>query len=289
MYRKVDIAMRDEDFEPLKPVSNTSSIRAGQSILIDYIILSFVQADMASIVNYFFYYLLDSFELLDSHMRGFQKMYTNEKIFVHYENKGNKAVVLVEIRACGCRFLEQQEEHTWFSFFRQVSEIVDMIPVERVNIKRIDIAIDSFSKETLTPTRALDYIKRQLVTSRFQTGRIIHEFRIKTTELTGESFYFGKRASDLSVVVYDKKLETKSESEWFRTEIRFRNSWATKVVDALLEQRKDFSLFVSEVMKTNIQFRSSYHKRSELRRRPLAKWYETYLLYIKKQRLHRLD
>ncbi|OTN88470.1 hypothetical protein A5819_000951 [Enterococcus sp. 7E2_DIV0204] len=280
--------MENEDFGPLKPISNTSSIRATQNVLIDYIILSFVQADMPSIANYFFYYLLDNFELLDSHMHGFQKMYTNGKIFVHYENKGNKAVVLVEIRACGCRFLEQQVEHSWFSFFKQVSEIGGTISLEQVNIKRIDIAIDSFSKEALTPARALDYIKRQLVTSRFQTGRIIHEFRIKTTAVTGESFYFGKRTSDLSVVIYDKKLEMKSETEWFRTEIRFRNSWAKKFVDAMLDQSKDFVLFVAEVLETNIQFLSSYHKRSELRRRPLANWYQTYLSYIRQQRLHGL-
>ena len=203
-------------------------------------------------------------------------------------NKGVKDTVLMEIRSNGCRFLEQETEHSWLFFFQQLSEIADTVSLERFNVKRIDIAVDSFSKETLTPTRALDYLKRKLVTSRFQTSRLINEFRIKTTDVIGESLYFGKRTSDLSVLIYDKRLETKGETEWFRTEIRFRNSRAVKLLSALLNQPENFGAFVAEVLERNIQFRSSYHMRSELRRQPLAKWYQTYLTYVKNQKLHEI-
>ncbi|MDT2600958.1 replication initiation factor domain-containing protein [Enterococcus hulanensis] len=242
-------------------------------MLIDYVLISFIQTEVTSISEYFFSYLPNDWEILDSHVRGFQKMYTNRKIFVHYDNKGVKDTVLMEIRSNGCRFLEQETEHSWLFFFQQLSEIADTVSLEHFNVKRIDIAVDSFSKETLTPTRALDYLKRKLVTSRFQTSRLINEFRIKTTDVIGESLYFGKRTSDLSVLIYDKRLETKGETEWFRTEIRFRNSRAVKLLSALLNQPENFGAFVAEVLEKNIQFRSSYHMRSELRRQPLAKWY----------------
>lgn len=257
-------------------------------MLIDYVLISFIQTEVASISEYFFSYLPNDWEILDSHVRGFQKMYTNRKIFVHYDNKGVKDTVLMEIRSNGCRFLEQETEHSWLFFFQQLSEITDTVSLERFNVKRIDIAVDSFSKETLTPTRALDYLKRKLVTSRFQTSRLINEFRIKTTDVIGESLYFGKRTSDLSVLIYDKRLETKGETEWFRTEIRFRNSRAVKLLSALLNQPENFGAFVAEVLEKNIQFRSSYHMRSELRRQPLAKWYQTYLTYVKNQKLHEI-
>lgn len=258
-------------------------------MLIDYVLISFIQTDVTSISEYFFPYLPNDWEVLDSHVRGFQKMYTNRKIFFHYDNKGVKDTVLMEIRSNGCRFLEQETEHSWFFFFQQLSEIANTVFLERFNVKRIDIAVDSYFKETLTPARALAYLKRRLVTSRFQTSRLINEFRIKTTEVIGDSLYFGKRTSDLSVLIYDKQLETKGESEWFRTEIRFRNSWAVKLLSALLDQPENFGTFVAEALGQNIQFRSGYHKRSELRRKPLAKWYQSYLTSIKQQRLYGLN
>lgn len=273
---------------PLRPASNTKSVGGAQSMVIDYVMVSFVQAEVLSIVGYFFSYLPNDWEILDSNVRGFQKVLTNGKIFFHYDNKGVKDTVLLEIRSNGCRFLEQETEHSWFFFFQQLSEIADTVSLERFNVKRIDIAVDSFSKETLTPARALAYLKRRLVTSRFQTSRLINEFRIKTTEVIGESLYFGKRTSDLSVLIYDKRLETKGESEWFRTEIRLRNSWAVKLLSALLDQPENFGVFVAQALEQNIQFRSGYHKRSELRRQPLAKWYQSYLTSIKQQRLHGL-
>ncbi|WP_060789467.1 replication initiation factor domain-containing protein, partial [Enterococcus raffinosus] len=197
--------------------------------------------------------------------------------------------VLLEIRSAGCRFLEEQADHSWRNFFQQLMMIAKHVSIERYSIKRMDVAIDSYTKETLSPTRAESYLKKRLVTSRFRVSRTIKEYHVKTAEVTGDSIYFGRRTSDLYIIVYDKQLESDSDSCWFRVELRFRNLWGTKVMAALLGQPDTFSEFIAGVLEANIQFRSSIHKRSEVRRQPLAKWYLDYLSYVRRQNLYGLN
>lgn len=256
---------------------------------IDYIMISFVCASVSDVCGYLFAHLIDDFKVVDSSMRGFQNVLTNGVIFVHYENKGTKPVVLLEIRSAGCRFLEEQAGHSWLNFFQQLMIISKHVSIERYSVKRLDIAIDSYTKETLSPNRAESYLKKRLVTSRFRISRTIKEYHVKTAEVTGDSIYFGKRTSDLHIVVYDKQLESDSDSCWFRVELRFRNLWGEKVVAAILDQPDRFSEFISDVLKTTIQFRSGVHRRSEVRRQPLAKWYLDYLSYVRWQNLYGLN
>lgn len=256
---------------------------------IDYIMISFVCASVSDVCGYLFDHLIDDFKVVDSNMRGFQSALTNGVIFIHYENKGTKPVVLLEIRSAGCRFLEEQADHSWRNFFQQLTMIAKHVSIERYSIKRMDIAIDSYTKETLSPTRAESYLKKRLVTSRFRVSRTIKEYHVKTAEVTGDSIYFGRRTSDLYIIVYDKQLESDSDSCWFRLELCFRNLWGTRVMAALLGQPDTFSEFIADVLEANIQFRSSIHKRSEVRRQPLAKWYLDYLSYVRRQTLYGLD
>lgn len=273
---------------PPRPTSNTSDLGV-ENILLDYIMISFIEANVEEICAYLFGDIFEYFDNKDSSMRGFRRVMTNDLLFLHYENKGSKSVVVLEIRGRGCRYLEQQYAHSWMEFFQRVVEIPKHIALERYAIKRVDVAIDIFTSDTLTPARALSYLKKNLVTSRFQTSRTIHEYRIKSTELSGDSFYLGKRSSDLSILIYDKKLESGAESVWYRTELRFRNSWGMKTVLALVDTSVSFSMFVADTLKSNVQFRSSVHKRSELRRQPLATWYSKYLVYIENQSLYKLN
>lgn len=257
-------------------------------LLIDYVLVSFIGGEVLSISEYLFENKLDEFTILDSTIRGFKFVYTNGFIFVHYDNKGVKPVVLLEIRSKGCRKLEDETNHSWATFFQKITLITQELPIERYGIKRLDIAIDSFSTDTLTPSRAKKYVQQQLISSRFQTQRIIEEFRIQSAVVIGKSVYFGKRASDLSILIYDKQLEASSADCWYRTELRMKNMWGAKAVNTLLEAPETFSAFIVLVLQKNIQFRSVKKTHTEIRRRPLATWYQRYLAYIEQLKLHGL-
>lgn len=285
LSNKLEPIVEGRDLKTPKPASNTLLIGAGENLVIDYVMVSFVQASIYDICDYFSPWIIDDLAITESRMRGFRHVYTNGKISIHYENDGTKDVVLLEIRGKGCRYLEQQSGHSWLSFFQQLAKIGESVSLEKFTVKRLDIAVDAYANDTLTPDRALNYAKKKLITSRLQSIRIIQELRIKHLEEVGKSVYFGRRASDLSFLIYDKRLEAKCNICWFRTELRFRNAWAMKVMDALLTQPHNFSAVIADILEKNIQFRSPNKKRSELRRRPLVGWYEAYLTYVRHQSL----
>lgn len=250
-------------------------------MLIDYLLVSFISEDVDGISHYLFSDdFLAEFCVLESSMRGFQNVYTDGKIFFHYENKGKKSVVLFEIKSKGCRFLETSEKHSWILFLQTLSEVMLNLPIERLAIKRLDVAIDRFDDVGLTTKRAKNYLRRQLISSRFRTMRIIEEYRINSGCISGDSVYFGDRSSDLFFLIYDKQLESDTQKTWYRTELRLRNAWGTKAVNELVSSPDNFPKFISSVLVKNLQFRTSSNNRKEIRRRPLAKWYETYLAYV---------
>lgn len=271
-----------------RPTSNTRELGV-DTLSLDYIMISFIEANAEEICDYLFDFLFEDFDNMDSSMRGFSRVLTNGSLFLHYDNKGSKSVVVLEIRGRGCRYLEQQPDHSWLEFFQRIVEAPNHVLLERYAVKRIDVAIDSHTSDTLTPARALSYLKKNLVTSRFQTSRTIHEYRIKNKELSGDSFYLGKRSSDLSILIYDKQLESGVGTVWYRTELRFRNLWGMKAISTLVDTSVSFSKFIADTLGANVQFRSSVHKRSELRRQPLAAWYSKYLVYIENQSLYKLN
>lgn len=270
-------------------LSKSGSVRKeGKTVLlIDYVVVSFVGASIVDIVTHLFSDQQECFEIKDSVIRGFNKVMTNGYLFIHYENKGTKPVVLLEIRGLGCRWLEQKFEHSWSAFLSKVLVSPEHILLEKINIKRLDIAFDSFDNSGFTPKRIRRWHNQNLITSRLQKLRDITEWQISSGELTGDSCYFGKRTSDLSCVVYDKKLESNVENidYWYRCELRLRGTRASRAVEQLLKSPSEFGACIASLLKEVIQFRSSTHNRSELRRRNLAPWYLQYLKQIEKQKL----
>lgn len=273
---------------PLTAPCNTRDVREdkrGHQLLLDYIMISFIGADEVEICEYLFDHLTDDFVTMESSMRGFRHVLSNGSLFIHYDNKGSKDVVVLEIRGRGCRYLEQQPDHSWKEFFQCVVEAPNHINVELYAFKRLDIAIDSFNNNVLTPKRVWDYQRKNLITSRMRSIRFVKEYRVKSGDLSGDSVYLGKRSSDLSILVYDKRLESGAESVWYRTELRLRNSWGSKAVSSIAGPSFSFEKFVADTLRFNVQFRSSLHKRSELRRQSLAAWYLKYLACIEKLEL----
>ncbi|WP_248855393.1 replication initiation factor domain-containing protein [Vagococcus lutrae] len=250
--------------------------------------ISFIDGDAFSVANFLFQDMVEDFRIMESSFKGFRHVYTNGLLFIHYDNRGDQDVLLLEIKSKGCRSLEKIPNYSWKQFFQKISVITRSLPITRYNVKRIDVAIDSSTSETLTPDRLRYYFNRQLISSRWQKIRMIQEFRITSSEATGNSVYLGNRSSDFSILVYDKQLESNSKELRYRTELRFKNSWGKEVMKVILNNSNNFSSFLESVLRRYIQFRSSQSKNKEIRRRPLAKWYEAYLSYVNNMTLHKL-
>ncbi|WP_427813296.1 replication initiation factor domain-containing protein [Enterococcus sp. 22-H-5-01] len=269
----------------LSTTSNTVLTREPdreKTLLIDYLSVSFIDAAVADVANYLF----PNLDLLvqKSFANGFATVLTNGKIFLHYGSDND--VVLLVIQSKGCRFLESLPLYTWQTFLQKLFDIDKYIEIDHFNFKRFDIAVDSFVKDTLTPNRVRRSFSSGLITSRFHTIRLIEEATISSKTSKGDSIYFGSRSSDLYLVIYNKALESRIQGEWFRTEIRCKNEQANRLIVTLLDEPEDFSTCVADLLQNRIQFRSSVHRKSEIRRSIFAVWYSRYLKYLRQQSLY---
>lgn len=262
----------------------------GNNMLLDYVSIGFVSYDVQELMEYLFYDNKSTFGIIDSFLSSYSKVLTNDYINFHYEDNKNKGLIYLDIKGQGCRYLENQPNHTWKEFFIKLSQVGEHTSVSEYSVKRIDIAVDSFKKDTLTPKRVSNAISAGLLTCRWQTGKEVNEVQLGSGKLSGQSYYLGKRESEKSLLVYDKKLETgRTDIDyWFRVELRFRKSSANQMMMAILEE-DNLTEVIVKLLRQYVQFRSKNHAIKEIRRRKLASWYETYLLYVSCQTLRKLD
>lgn len=247
-------------------------------IEIDYVAVLFQFIEPIALLSYLFPKIKEKFLMTDSYINGFTFMYYCSNIYLHFGTKEDEAVYM-DVKGKGTDFLvENYEDFNWTVFFRNITEIGDYFSLTSARIKRIDVCIDTFEKNTLTPERAQKWLDRGLLTSKFRSSKLIVNTNINMNEQLGMSVTYGLRKSDISLQIYNKAKERKVEDpvNWSRSEFRFKNTWAMKIVCQLIEEPSLFSQYISSILKTYCQFRDPKHERSELKRRRLSPWYMKY-------------
>lgn len=114
----------------------------------------------------------------------------------------------------------------------------------KVNVTRMDLALDNFDDIYYYPSDLDLYVNNSLISSRWRTCRFMHEKTMQGV-VTGSTFYLGSTTSDLFCRVYDKRLEQSSKGieidrEWVRWELVFKRDRAQAVFVELMNN--DFQL-----------------------------------------------
>lgn len=248
-------------------------------IKIDYVTVLFKFIEPDVLVSYLFPKIKEEFLMTESYINGFTFMYYYSNIFLHFGTKEDETMYM-DIKGKGTNFLvENYPDFNWTNFFRNIIEIGDYFSLTSARIKRIDVCIDSFEKDTLTPERAQKWLDRGLITSKFRSSMLIINTNINKNEQLGISVTYGLRKSNISLQIYNKAKERKIEDpiNWVRSEFRFKNTWAMKIAYQLIEEPSLFPEYISSILKTYCQYRDPKHERSELKRRRFSPWYMKYL------------
>lgn len=186
----------------------------------------------------------------------------------------------------GCRELENY--YSWDTFFRFIKLYGHHTKtgeyISNFNFTRIDYSYDFYNWNV----DILDKVK-----SHFDKGNYTSLFRRITSMyakdgkgyIIGRSFRFGKRDSDLSVIIYDKLLERnandhivdKSIKSWTRIECNFMGANAMLLFDMIDKQQMNVSKEVMQILYKYIDFKrgGSYEdkKHNNMCRRLTAKWW----------------
>ncbi|MBN3490540.1 replication initiation factor domain-containing protein [Acholeplasma equirhinis] len=163
-------------------------------------------------------------------------IYIDEHIWLSFggkKNKYDKYPMTLTMSGQGCRTFEMMEGN-WielFKFFQKNGE-------DSLKIGRIDIAIDDFEGDIITPYQILPYIESNHVVTQFRSVTLHKGWTLgESSETKGFTLTLGQRGSN-QLQIYDKRLERDqmnqpdlNTSVWYRYEMRFTDEKARQVMD----------------------------------------------------------
>lgn len=167
---------------------------------------------------------------------------------------GTQDHVHLEITGQGCRQYEAKKIHDW-------TALIGLFLMLRVNITRLDLAIDDFLGYFKVPTLYQKFRKGH-AKSIFKDYRYMTSGKIADRGVTGNTLYVGSPTSRLMVRFYDKYLERTSKGYqledgitcWNRTELQLRDERASTA--AMMIASEDFNIgeLISGILKNYINF-----------------------------------
>lgn len=183
-----------------------------------------------------------------------------------------------------CRELEQF--YSWDNFFRfiklySVHKKLEYIP--NYHISRIDYSFDFYNWEFNIIEKVRKHYHNSSWTSIFRSCTCITSMNNKS-DLLGESYRWGRRDSNLSILFYDKlkerlttddhRIDT-SVTSWIRLETNFLNENAMQLFDIILDTKKETSKEVCSIIYQYLDFKvnSKKYVGKNKYKRPTARWW----------------
>lgn len=177
----------------------------------------------------------------------------------------------LELKGEGCREFERRcPEKSWYDLFIYIATL-------NGSFKRLDIALDDFSGESIT----LSYILKKVLKKQYTSKFLSLAKPIGTIE-EGLTLQFGSNKSPVELVMYDKLKEQLSRNKlveheyWTRYELRFRNDKAHSVVEQILdlEDMSDLSKFTySHLYRVlDLKQKNNYNTRNQDKANTDKKW-----------------
>lgn len=172
-------------------------------------------------------------KLLDHGMHGYTKCFTFTDDFMIWFNPDHEEMgVHVVFPGHGMYKLCEIFDLPGMEDFADAKSLFEILTNRHCKITRIDIAYDDFDK-VITP---FDY-NNFMVNGRIRTKARSWSF-IASGQLSGGTFYLGKRGRERFIRIYDKDFESGGKIPSIRYEFELRQEWALKIVDLVLNNVK---------------------------------------------------
>lgn len=196
---------------------------------------------------------VDEFEHMSAGLWGFKNgLQIDEKIWFLYGGKKTKADTYPSqliLSGDGCRVFEKLGG-VWTDLFKFF--LVNQ--TEHFKIGRLDLAIDDFEGDEITPYQLESYFRNKWLVTPFRKMKHENDFDITGEKPSNDSYAwtFGKRGAN-QFQIYDKTLERTANDyyvtvdTWYRYEMRFVDDKARQVVDLYVQsvENDDSKMFMS--------------------------------------------
>lgn len=239
-------------------------------IIIDWLQFTLLRDDGLEIVFRILRLNPADFERLDKGGLGYKDQLINNNVRIYYN--GNLGMgINTSISGQGCRYMESQGINLWSLVFR-------LSRSERINITRIDIALD-------TSVKLIDKIRKSIDSNKYisKSRSISYICKSGKDSTRTETIYLGSRSSDLMIRIYDKAVEQGLEdTAWERWEIVLKRE---KIKEAIPLLEKDISKTFKDILYT--YFRPLKKIESNKSRSKVETWYIKFLGKVEKISLYK--
>jgi DNA relaxase NicK len=175
----------------------------------------------------------------------------------------------------------------------KLKSILTWIFAQKGHVTRTDMAMDD--REATVPIEMVrQAVEAGQVVSRSKQFKVLQSSNHRDGVRTGDTLYFGSRASQTMLRVYDKRLELQrqgredAESYGVRWELEFKQERAQACAKALLTlDAEDWRAFLVGVLRSYVDFRETTREAEsyEKYRAPLLAWWEALTEGFKRCRL----
>lgn len=168
-----------------------------------------------------------SFQGISIHWAG-----NNSVRFAGSENEQEVKGARLEMSGSGCRAFETWGNGNWQKLLDYIVE-----NVENISVNRFDMAYDDFLGY-LDMDKLLEDTRNRNFVSKARKCQIIESFSNDTSE-SAYTINHGRMKSDLSIRIYDKRLEQNAQeftSHWVRNEIMLRHDRAFSAISLLCDE-----------------------------------------------------
>lgn len=228
------------------------------------------------IVKCLFRLTLEDFNSENRGRNGYNHLYSYKNVYIWTTEREDMGIHF-EITGQGCRDLEE----LGLNFI----DVIHRLNFNyRVKYSRIDLSIDDFTNDYYNVGKIRYYLENNLISSKLRSFYLTNSGSIENNHLAGQTIQFGNKASLLHITFYNKLLERENNNiiidnsikYWTRTELRFRDELAKKIIDLILNG-KEINKIIKGVLKDKIRFLSRNDKSTRKERVKTASWWLKFL------------
>lgn len=244
-------------------VSATGSITVAENtqekplrLLVDWVSVSFYFAsDLAQLCTFIGIPNLEMKEANFVRYAGYDVMYTWDKIEIMHNTDTNK--YFLNLSGQACRQFETESTLQWDKLFALLLDNC------KATFTRLDFAIDDFNRIYTVNTIRNAVLKNKTCVTKLKSWQSRQAGHVLAGKdyLTMDLFQLGDPTSRYMIVFYDKYIEQlfRQQKEptvksWTRTEIRFKDDYATLYAQYLSQTSKDMNTLIFEILNEKLAF-----------------------------------
>jgi phage replication initiation protein len=192
----------------------------------------------------------------------------HENVSVFYDGINEGMGFHIQISGKGCRYMETIKDFQWHLFLNHLM-------ANGCQFTRLDVAIDD--RKFLNMDTIREHLQQGNVVTRFREYSKTTVYKFSENKRSSDTIYFGVRASDVFMRIYDKSMESKGKIDAIRFETVLKHEKAENFIKEYINPENFYNLsyLIEKVINNYIRFVKKKENNSS--RSVMADWWAEFI------------